>query len=88
MRRAEDNTPDVIRGEETQIFGALGNGSDNGQFILPGTHSKWALVENGQIVWFTTFMTGELFAVLCNHSILGSLMEEGEYDDAAFFKGS
>jgi 2-dehydro-3-deoxygalactonokinase len=56
-------------------------------FILPGTHSKWALVEKGRIVWFATFMTGELFAVLCHHSILAKLMEDGPDDDAAFLKG-
>jgi len=87
MRRAADNTPDVMRGEETQIFGALQDGLERCHFILPGTHSKWAVVENGQIVWFTTFMTGELFALLCKHSILGRLMEASDDDEAAFQKG-
>lgn len=87
MCRAEDHTPDVMRGEETQIFGAVQNDSKRCSFILPGTHSKWALVEEGLIVWFATFMTGELFAVLCKHSILGRLMEEGGHDDGAFLMG-
>lgn len=87
MRRAEDNTPDVMRGEETQIFGALPGDLEPHTFILPGTHSKWALVEESRIVWFSTYMTGELFAVLCNHSILGRLMEKGDNDDASFIKG-
>lgn len=87
MRRAEDNTPDVMRGEETQIFGAVQDDSNPCSFILPGTHSKWAWVENGLIVWFATFMTGELFEVLCKHSILGRLMEEGGQDDDAFLMG-
>ncbi len=87
MRRSEDSTPDVMRGEETQIFGALKNDSGSYMFILPGTHSKWALVEKGKIMRFMTFMTGELFALLCNHSILGRLMEEGEPDDDAFSMG-
>ncbi len=87
MRRAEDNTPDVMRGEETQIFGALQGDCKPHSFILPGTHSKWARVEEDRIVWFATFMTGELFAVLCSHSILGRLMEKGEDDDASFLKG-
>lgn len=87
MRRAADDTPDVMRGEETQIFGSVQNDADRCSFILPGTHSKWALVEKGRIVWFKTFMTGELFGVLCNNSILGKLMEEGQHDDAAFLKG-
>ena len=87
MRRAADNTPDVMRGEETQIFGSVQKDLERCSFILPGTHSKWALVEKGRIVWFTTFMTGELFDVLCNHSILGKLMEGDQHDDAAFLKG-
>jgi len=87
MRRAEDNTPDVMRGEETQIFGALQNNLKRYHFILPGTHSKWAVAENGQIVRFTTFMTGELFALLCQHSILGRLMEDADEDESAFQKG-
>jgi 2-dehydro-3-deoxygalactonokinase len=87
MRRAADNTPDVMRGEETQIFGTLQDSLERCHFILPGTHSKWAVVENGQIVWFTTFMTGELFALLCKHSILGRLMEASDDDEDAFQKG-
>ena len=87
MRRAEDRTPDVMRGEETQIFGAVGNRSGRCSFILPGTHSKWALVENGLLVWFATFMTGELFSILCRYSILGRLMEDGPHDDDAFLMG-
>jgi 2-dehydro-3-deoxygalactonokinase len=86
-RRAADNTPDVMRGEETQIFGALQDNQKRCHFILPGTHSKWVMVENGQIVRFTTFMTGELFAVLCRHSILGRLMEDAGDDESAFQKG-
>src|SRR3546814_8655263 len=65
-----NGVPDVMRGEEVQIFGALDAlGVDDGLFVLPGTHSKWALVENRRIVRFHTFMTGELFALLRQHSI-------------------
>jgi len=88
-----DGVPDVIRGEETQIIGAVGGavgaepGAATGRrlLVLPGTHSKWALVEDGRLVWFATFMTGELFAVLSEHSILGRLMA-GERDDANAFR--
>lgn len=66
--------PDVMRGEETQIFGALDADDASGLFILPGTHSKWARVTSGRIVSFATYMTGEIFAVLRQHSILGRLM--------------
>ena len=64
--------PDVMRGEETQILGAGGDGV----FVLPGTHSKWARVERGRIVTFSTYMTGEVFAVLKTHSVLGRMMTE------------
>jgi len=74
-----DAAPDVIRGEEIQIAGALAEDRDRGassSFVLPGSHSKWVQVENGRIIRFSTYMTGELFAVLCSHSILGRLMTE------------
>ena len=58
--RDADGTPDVMRGEETQIFGALPEGSDERQVVvLPGTHSKWAMVGANRIERFATFMTGE-----------------------------
>jgi 2-dehydro-3-deoxygalactonokinase len=65
---------DVMRGEETQIIGALAqhpNYRSNARFVLPGTHSKWATVKEGRIVAFDTVMTGELYALLMKHSILG-----------------
>ena len=49
---------------------------------LPGTHSKWVQVSDGRIARFATYMTGELFAVLSRHSILGRLMPEDEGTDA------
>jgi 2-dehydro-3-deoxygalactonokinase len=67
--------PDVMRGEETQILGALAAHGEDGVFVLPGTHSKWARVEAGRIVAFSTYMTGEVFAVLKTHSVLGRMME-------------
>jgi 2-dehydro-3-deoxygalactonokinase len=66
--------PDVMRGEETQIAGALEllpALREHARLILPGTHSKWVTVRDGAIVAFTTHITGELFAVLGKHSILG-----------------
>lgn len=79
--------PDVMRGEETQIIGAVGDISDRQLLVMPGTHSKWVLVEDRKIVWFVTFMTGELFAVLKHHSILGRLMAAGDEDRSAFEQG-
>jgi 2-dehydro-3-deoxygalactonokinase len=82
-----DAMPDVMRGEETQIFGALAlSGSDNGLFLLPGTHSKWATVQDGRIVSFRTFMTGEVFGALKDHTILGRLMAAGA-DAEGFARG-
>ena len=66
-----DDTPDVMRGEEIQIFGALAAQQiQTAQFVLPGTHSKWAQVVDGKISAFKTFMTGEFYALLSQHSIL------------------
>ena len=68
--------PDVMRGEETQLFGAMRRSAAlarGGTVVLPGTHSKWARVADGRIEGFATYMTGELFAVLRGHSILGRL---------------
>jgi 2-dehydro-3-deoxygalactonokinase len=67
----KDDTPDVMRGEEIQIFGALAAQQiQTAQFVLPGTHSKWAQVLDGKISAFKTFMTGEFYALLSQHSIL------------------
>lgn len=80
--------PDVMRGEETQILGALPAGDrDQACFVLPGTHSKWALVEAGRIMRFSTYMTGEIYEVLWRHSILGRLMADGEHDGRSFARG-
>jgi 2-dehydro-3-deoxygalactonokinase len=83
----EDGVPDVIRGEETQIVGELGEERARRAIVLPGTHSKWVLAEDNRIVWFATFMTGEVFAVLKEHSILGRLMAGEAPDEAAFARG-
>ncbi len=77
---------DVLRGEETQIFGALEPGAD-AVVIAPGTHSKWCRVNRGRITGFRTYMTGELFAVLTSHSILSRTMRGQAHDDDAFTLG-
>jgi 2-dehydro-3-deoxygalactonokinase len=88
MVRGGDGRLDVMRGEETQIFGMdeIRHPTVAGTHVVvtPGTHSKWAIVEGGRIVDFSTYMTGELFAVLRAHSILGKLMQVDTYDHAAF----
>jgi len=62
---------DVMRGEETQIAGYLAlNPGWDGVICLPGTHSKWVHVSAGEVVSFQTFLTGETFALLSEHSVL------------------
>ena len=81
--------PDVMRGEEVQIFGAMQHtGQCDGLFLLPGTHSKWAQVEGARVTSFRTFMTGEWFALLARHSLLAkSIAPDAPLDEAAFTKG-
>jgi 2-dehydro-3-deoxygalactonokinase len=87
MCRGIDGMPDVIRGEETQVFGALSaSAGDRQVIVLPGTHSKWVIAGPGGIETFSTFMTGELYAVLREHSILGRLATDGT-DSAALDRG-
>jgi len=82
-------SPDVMRGEETQILGWVAQRPDRakGRQVVchPGTHAKWVLIEDGRIVRFVTAMTGELFAVLSRHSVLKS--EAAADDEAAFDEG-
>ena len=82
--------PDVMRGEETQLLGAVGPDERGVLAVLPGTHSKWARVEHGRVVDFTTFMTGELYGVLIDHSMLGRLAghEPGRFSRDAFSRGA
>ena len=62
---------DVMRGEETQIAGFLAQKPNHsGTLVLPGSHSKWVNINNGTIDKFTTYMTGEMFSALANHTIL------------------
>lgn len=81
--RDSAGVPDVMRGEETQILGCGAEGT----VCLPGTHSKWVEVKSGRIERFSTFMTGEVYAVLKQHSILGRMMEAGKPDAGAFAEG-
>ncbi len=65
------HAPDVMRGEETQVFGALQlMGQSSATVVLPGTHSKWVQVQDGKIERFATYMTGEWYSLLSKHSIL------------------
>lgn len=77
---------DVMRGEETQLLGAL-QGAESAHFILPGTHSKWAQVQGDRICSFTTVMTGELFDILRHHSLLGRGLPDSPPHPQAFDDG-
>ncbi len=89
--RDADGVPDVMRGEEVQVMGALALNANEGvgAIFMAGTHSKHVRVEGYTIAGFATHMTGEVFAVLKAHSILGRTMEEaaGPGDASVFAAG-
>lgn len=78
---------EVMRGEETQIIGAMANLGGVDLVCLPGTHAKWVRVEDGRIISFTTHMTGEVYAALREHTILGRMMRDTGADGPAFDAG-
>jgi 2-dehydro-3-deoxygalactonokinase len=65
---------DVMRGEETQLLGALALGQGDGWVVLPGTHSKWVHLKHGAMQGWRTYMTGELFALLGQHGTLAGMI--------------
>jgi 2-dehydro-3-deoxygalactonokinase len=71
-----DDRADVMRGEEVQLLGAIASGEvePNGLICHPGTHNKWCDLRRGKVHSFQTVMTGELFSLLKEHSILGDLL--------------
>lgn len=82
--------PDVMRGEELQLLGWMrSQGDQRGRklFALPGTHNKWALCENGEISNFLTAFTGEMFALLRNHSILITEQSSFSFNQSVFLQG-
>jgi 2-dehydro-3-deoxygalactonokinase len=78
-----DGKADVMRGEETHL---LGSGVRDGLVCLPGTHCKWALMSGGRVSSFATFLTGELYALLREHSMVGRPAAEPA-DEAGFGEG-
>ncbi|NLS73851.1 2-dehydro-3-deoxygalactonokinase [Bradyrhizobium brasilense] len=71
--------PDVMRGEETQLLGALGLNAPGEAFVcIPGTHSKWVRVRGGTVERFATFMTGELFSAVARDTILSHAVAGAE----------
>jgi 2-dehydro-3-deoxygalactonokinase len=74
IAQARPDRPDVMRGEETQLLGVTET-DFSGLVCIPGTHSKWVRIDAGRIVEFSTYMTGELFSVIAQHSILAHAVE-------------
>jgi 2-dehydro-3-deoxygalactonokinase len=83
----DDGIDDVMRGEETQLWGA--DLPPDSCAVLPGTHSKWAWTGlAGRIERFQTYMTGEMYGLLTRHGILGRLMAFGHERPAEFERGA
>ena len=80
---------DVMRGEEVQLLGAFAAGMVAPKALVchPGTHNKWALLDDGRIARFTTVMTGELFNLLKSNSILSDLLSQPAEPGEAFASG-
>ncbi|MDH2309297.1 2-dehydro-3-deoxygalactonokinase [Methylobacterium brachiatum] len=81
--------PDVMRGEEVQVLGAISTGAapSTALFCQPGTHNKWIETVDGAITDFTTVMTGELFALIRSHGILAGMLDGPVADSDAFRDG-
>jgi 2-dehydro-3-deoxygalactonokinase len=82
---ARGRLPDVMRGEETQVAGVIEPAAADAWIGLPGTHAKWVRVQDRRVVGFHTFMTGEVFAALCAHTILGRTMRPAAAPDLGAF---
>jgi 2-dehydro-3-deoxygalactonokinase len=83
--------PEILRGEETQVAGILSKfdiSMQSGELLigLPGTHSKWVRVHDRQIVSFSTFVTGELYGLLTNHSVVAKTQKKCEHMDREAFR--
>jgi 2-dehydro-3-deoxygalactonokinase len=89
--RGKTGAPDVMRGEETQILGALRLHSQLAKgrhvFCLPGTHTKWAVVTDGAVTQFQTALSGELFELLRRHSVLARDSSDVDAQSPAFALG-
>ena len=78
---------DVMRGEETQVFGLLPETCSDGIACLPGTHSKWVSFNGSGINHFTTFLTGELYASIKTSSSIQPVIKHEDFDEDAFKEG-
>lgn len=87
--QASFGAPDVMRGEEVQIIGALASTimPPDALVCLPGTHAKWTCISKGRITRFSTWMTGEIFALLREHSVLTPQMKGAARAGPGFAEG-
>jgi 2-dehydro-3-deoxygalactonokinase len=89
IAQRDPRAPDVMRGEETQLLGALGvDAAGEAVVCIPGTHSKWARVSGGTVERFATFMTGELFSVVSRETILSHAVVGANEEDTEAFKSA
>jgi 2-dehydro-3-deoxygalactonokinase len=90
IAQRDPKAPDVMRGEETQLLGALGvDAADDAVVCMPGTHSKWVRVNGGTVERFATFMTGELFDAVSRQTILShAVTGADEADDIDAFRSA
>jgi 2-dehydro-3-deoxygalactonokinase len=90
IAQRDPKAPDVMRGEETQLLGALGVDAANDAVVcMPGTHSKWVRTSGGTVERFATFMTGELFDAVSRQTILShAVTGADEAEDIDAFKSA
>jgi 2-dehydro-3-deoxygalactonokinase len=81
--------PDFMRGEEVQVFGAIKSGAapPDARFCLPGTHNKWVSTTDSRITGIATVMTGEIYALLRDHSMLAEMLSDAVTPTPAFVEG-
>jgi 2-dehydro-3-deoxygalactonokinase len=86
-RRSFDGEPDILRGEEIELIGLAALRAVDGWVALPGTHTKWARLENGRVVDFFTSMSGEIFDRLTTKGLLSSIVDGEAADGPVFLRG-
>jgi 2-dehydro-3-deoxygalactonokinase len=83
----ECGVPEVMRGEETEIFGCKGEIASYTHLCLPGTHTKWVRMQSGRIAAFSTSMTGDLYKAIRESTILRTCTQQEPKDNDAFLLG-
>lgn len=87
MGADECGIPEVLRGEETELFGCTNDASGHVNLCLPGTHTKWVRMDGPRIVAFETCMTGDLYKAILEGTILRSYAKPEQIDHDAFLLG-